>query len=76
MNTAERNLIAARLLMKVYGGAYSSIELNRTLSQLSDERDRAYVSRMFYGVLSKNTQLDYILGRLTERKPKLAAAWS
>ncbi|MFR5063108.1 MAG: 16S rRNA (cytosine(967)-C(5))-methyltransferase RsmB [Christensenellales bacterium] len=74
MNTAERNLIAARLLMKVYGGAYSSIELNRTLSQLSDERDRAYVSRMFYGVLSKNTQLDYILGRLTERKPKLAAA--
>lgn len=74
MNTSERNLIAVRLLLNVYGGAYSSIELNKTLSQLTDERDRAYVSRIFYGVLSKNTQLDYILGRLTERKPKPAAA--
>ena len=70
MNTEERNLIAVRLLAKVYGGAYSSIELNRELRDVSDERDRAYVSRLFYGVLDKSVQLDYILSKLTKKRPK------
>ena len=61
MNTAERNLITARLLGKIYGGAYSSIELNRELRGIADERDRGYVSRLFYGVLDKSVQLDYII---------------
>lgn len=74
METAERNLITARLLIKVFGGAYSSIELNKTLEELPDERDRAYVSRLFYGVLSKNVQLEYILGKLTAKRPKPAVA--
>lgn len=70
MRTAERNLIVTELLLKVYGGAYSSIELNKALNSLHDERDKAYVSRLFYGVLSKNVQLDYILGMLAPKKPK------
>lgn len=70
MNTAERNLIAVKLLAKVYGGAYSSIELNRELREITDERDRAYVSRLFYGVLDKSVQLDYILSKLTNKRPK------
>lgn len=70
MNTAERNLIAVKLLAKVYGGAYSSIELNRELREITDERDRAYVSRLFYGVLDKSVQLDYILSELTNKRPK------
>ena len=70
MNTAERNLIAVKLLVKVYGGAYSSIELNRELREIPDERDRAYVSRLFYGVLDKSVQLDYILSKLTKKRPK------
>ena len=70
MRTAERNLIVTELLLKVYGGAYSSIELNKALNALRDERDKAYVSRLFYGVLSKNVQLDYILSVLAPKKPK------
>ena len=68
MRTAERNLIVTELLLKVYGGAYSSIELNKALNALRDERDKAYVSRLFYGVLSKNVQLDYILSVLAPKK--------
>ena len=67
MNTAERNLITARLLGKIYGGAYSSIELNRELRGIADER---YVSRLFYGVLDKSVQLDYIISKLTKKRPK------
>lgn len=70
MNTAERNLIAVKLLVKVYGGAYSSIELNRELREIPDERDRAYVARLFYGVLDKSVQLDYIVSKLTKKRPK------
>lgn len=70
MNTEDRNLIAVKLLVKVYGGAYSSIELNRELREIPDERDRAYVSRLFYGVLDKSVQLDYILSKLTKKRPK------
>lgn len=71
MESLERNLIAVRLLSKVFSeGAYSAIELNKTLSEIRDEHDRAYITRLFYGVLSKNTQLEYILSRLTDKRPK------
>ncbi len=70
MKTAERNLIVAKLLTKVYGGAYSSIELNHELRALADDRDRGYVSRLFYGVLDKSVQLDYIISKLTQKRPK------
>lgn len=71
MESLERNLIVVRLLNKVYSdGAYSAIELNKALSELKDERDRAYVTRLFYGALSKHTQLDYVLSRLTSKRPK------
>ena len=71
METLERNLIAVRLLGKVFSdGAYSAIELNKELNNLADNRDKAYVTRLFYGVLSKNTQLDYILSVLVKKNPK------
>ena len=70
MKTADRNYIVAQLLMQVYGGAYSSIELNRELRAISDERDRGYVSHLFYGVLDKSVQLDYIISKLTKKRPK------
>lgn len=75
MNTVERNRISVRLLTKVFsGGAFSTIALNRELSSLSDQRDRAYVSRVFYGVLAENVKLDYIISRLTQKRPKPVAA--
>ncbi len=75
MEAIERSLIAYGLLDDVLRkGAYSSIELNKTLSTLKDERDKAYVTKLFYGVLSKNIQLEYYLSRLIQKRPKPAAA--
>ena len=57
--------------MEVYReGAYSSLKLNETVKDLSDEKDRAFVTRLFYGVISKTTQFDYIISRLAPKKPK------
>lgn len=71
MDTAQRNLIACQALMEVYReGAYSSLKLNETVKDLSDEKDRAFVTRLFYGVISKTTQFDYIISRLAPKKPK------
>lgn len=71
MDTAQRNLIACQALMEVYReGAYSSLKLNETMKDLSDEKDRAFVTRLFYGVISKTTQFDYVISRLAPKKPK------
>lgn len=73
MEAKERSYVAYGLLDEVLRkGAYSSIELNKKLNALDDERDKAFVTRLFYGVLSKNTQLEYILSRLTTKRPKPA----
>ena len=57
--------------MEVYReGAYSSLKLNETMKDLSDEKDRAFVTRLFYGVISKTTQFDYVISRLAPKKPK------
>ncbi len=70
MTNAERNLITANALLEVYRqGAYSSLTLNKVLSPL-EKQDKAYVTRLFYGVLSKDIQLNYILSKLTQKPPK------
>ncbi len=70
MTNAERNLITANALLEVYRqGAYSSLTLNKVLSSL-EKQDKAYVTRLFYGVLSKDIQLNYILSKLTQKPPK------
>lgn len=75
MEAIERSYIAFGLLDEVLRkGAYSSIELNKTLNGIKDERDKAFITRLFYGVLSKNEQLEYYLSSLTNKRPKPAVA--
>ena len=69
----ERQLICYKLLNEVFlDNAYGSILLNEALSSVKDEKDRAYISSLFYGVLEKNVQLDYILRSLAPKKARPA----
>lgn len=54
-------------------GAYSSVELDRTLDHVT-ESSRAKVTALVYGVLDKNVTLDYILSALAQKRPKNAVA--
>lgn len=71
MESNERDLICYNLLCDVFiDNAYASLQLNNCLEGIKDERDKAYISNLFYGVLEKNVQLDYIMRRIVPRKPK------
>ncbi len=71
METNERELICYNLLSDVFiENAYASIQLNSYLSEIKDERDKAYISSLFYGILEKNVQFDYIIRKLVNKKPK------
>ena len=73
MNTLDRNIIVYNALCKVFReGAYASISLGEFIDGL-DPRDAAYVTRVYYGVISKSVELDYVIGKLTTKKPKPAA---
>lgn len=72
MNTLDRNVIVYNALGKVFREkAYASLVLDEAIRGL-DPRDAGYVTRLFYGVISKSVQLDYIIGKLTAKKPKPA----
>ncbi|MEG1609210.1 MAG: transcription antitermination factor NusB [Clostridia bacterium] len=59
---------AYEVLSNVYKkGAYSNIELNRVLfGQQSPQK----ITKIVYGVLEKNTQLDYYMSKLCLKKPQ------
>lgn len=60
--------IAYEVLSNVYKkGAYSNIELNRALF---GQQNPQKITKIVYGVLEKNTQLDYYLGKLCTKKPQ------
>ena len=50
-------------------GAYSSVELDRTLEHAS-ENCRAKITALVYGVLDKSVTLDYVINKLTKKMPK------
>ncbi len=70
MKTARETALAA--LYKIeYEGAYSNIALKEVLSASRlDSRDKALVSAIVYGVLSKKRALDYIISELSNIKLK------
>ena len=71
MANNERESICYELLCDVFiDNAYSSLQLNNYLEKVADERDRAYISKLFYGVLEKNVQFDYIIRKLASKRPK------
>lgn len=61
-----------RILSAVYReGAYLHIELDRTLRE-NPSLDRAYITRVCYGVLENEIRFEFALGVLVEKQPKQA----
>ena len=62
-NTPNPRMTAFRVLMRVEGeGGYSHIALNEALSAAKTEpRDRAFITRLVYGVLEKTEYIDHVI---------------
>ncbi|MCL2370138.1 MAG: methyltransferase domain-containing protein [Firmicutes bacterium] len=61
------------ILKEVYvGGAYAGIALDNALKTIDDERDKAYITRVFYGVIEESVRSDYVISKLCAKKPKTA----
>ena len=60
-------MTAFRVLMRVEGeGGYSNIALNEALSATRAEpRDRAFITRLVYGVLEKTEYIDHVISSYT-----------
>jgi 16S rRNA (cytosine967-C5)-methyltransferase len=66
MDNARSAALAALLHVDVNEG-YSNIVLDKTLSAFPlDQRDKALVSAIFYGVLERRITLDYIIGQFSK----------
>lgn len=64
--------IAFEILLAVYkDGAYSNIELNKRVVGASNQ---AIVTRLVYGVLQKDVQLEYYLSKVTSKRPSKTVA--
>lgn len=64
--------IAYDILAKIYKeDAFSSIELNKRISGASNQ---AIVTRLVYGVLQKDTELEYYLSEFTQKRPNKSVA--
>lgn len=68
----DRNKLCYTLLLKVFrDNAWAGLELDKILKGLP-EIDRPYLTKLFYGVLDKSIQFDYIITKLCEKKPQVA----
>ncbi len=74
----DNDLICERtvysLLFDVFSKkAYSSVILDKTLKSLPvEQKDKDYITKVFYGVLDKSLQFDYIISSLCKTEPKTA----
>ncbi|MDE6274963.1 MAG: 16S rRNA (cytosine(967)-C(5))-methyltransferase RsmB [Clostridia bacterium] len=60
-------LMAFEVLLAIYkDGAYSNLELNKRVGGASNQ---AIVTRLVYGVLQKDVQLEYYLAKVTAKRP-------
>ncbi|MDE7208850.1 MAG: 16S rRNA (cytosine(967)-C(5))-methyltransferase RsmB [Clostridia bacterium] len=60
-------LMAFEVLLSIYkDGAYSNLELNKRVNGASNQ---AIVTRLVYGVLQKDVQLDYYLAKVVSKRP-------
>lgn len=50
------------------GGEYSGASITAAIKR--SEENRELVTKIIYGVLEKNIELDYIIGQITNKKPK------
>lgn len=70
----KKEYLCYKLLGEVYGeGGYSNIVLGNGLKTVA-ESDKPFVTRLFYGVLENDIQFDYIISKLTDKKPKTSVS--
>lgn len=66
----SKEYICFKALCKVYfDNAYSHIILGDFLKG-APANDRAYITQLFYGVIENDVQFEYMIGKLTSKKPK------
>lgn len=65
-------LMAFEVLIAIYkDGAYSNLELNKRVNGASNQ---AIVTRLVYGVLQKDVQLEYYLAKVANKRPPKTVA--
>lgn len=73
MNILREKTCYNALLLVFRDGKYSAQALTEALD-LSCGEDDEFITRLFYGVLERNITLEYIIGRLVDKKPKLSVS--
>ncbi|MGN0586297.1 MAG: transcription antitermination factor NusB, partial [Oscillospiraceae bacterium] len=69
MAARSPRMTVIELLIKVSGSAYSNLALDGALSGADyDRREKAFISRLFYGVIERKLTLDHIIS-LYSKKP-------
>ena len=69
MAARSPRMTVIELLIKVSGSAYSNLALDGALSGTDyDKREKAFISRLFYGVIERKLTLDHIIS-LYSKKP-------
>lgn len=53
-----------------YEGAYPNIELKKSIPPKTEQNDRAFITALVYGVISKKLTLDYVIERYSKIKLK------
>ena len=61
-------LVSYRTLYSIFQNkAFASLELSNNLSEANNKE---FVTKLVYGVLEKNVELEYYISQLTSKKPK------
>jgi len=73
MNLTSERAVYETLRAVYSEGAFSTQVLNRALKNAA-VTDKAYITKLFYGVLDKSDQFDYIIAKCAAEKPQNAVA--
>ncbi|MDR1002371.1 MAG: 16S rRNA (cytosine(967)-C(5))-methyltransferase RsmB [Oscillospiraceae bacterium] len=68
MSINEREIAFNALLRVERDGAYSNLVLSSLLKEVEDERGRAFISALVYGVLENEQLLDYAIDRYSKQR--------
>lgn len=68
MSVKSTRFTVLELLNKMDNGAYSNIALDSMLKSVDySDRDKAFVSRLFYGILERKLTLEYIISMYSDK---------
>ncbi|MCL2797561.1 MAG: methyltransferase domain-containing protein [Firmicutes bacterium] len=73
MNLTSEKAVYETLRSVYSDGAFSTQALNRALKN-SAVNDKPYITKLFYGVLDKSVQFDYIIAKAAAQPPQNAVA--